>query len=71
MGTITVAILAGQNRYAHVTALRADTVNPRGLGMTAVCEQWQTAALKQSWLPALRQPWIMDSDATVKPIYGR
>ena len=37
LGTITVAILAGQNRYAHVTALRADTVNPQGLGMTAVC----------------------------------
>jgi hypothetical protein len=28
LGTITLAILAGQNRYAHVTTLRADTVNP-------------------------------------------
>ena len=28
LGTITLTILAGQNRYAHVTALRADTVNP-------------------------------------------
>ena len=88
LGTITLAILAGQNRYAHVTALRADTVNPQGLGMTSVCsedsvrrafagaeaaacELWQTMALEKSWRPALRQPWIMDLDATVKPIYGR
>src|SRR5512145_2828461 len=28
LGTITLAILAGQNRYAHVAGLRADTVNP-------------------------------------------
>ena len=88
LGTSTLAILAGQNRYAHVTALRADTVNPQGLGMTRVCsedsvrrafagadatacQQWQTTALEKCWQPALRQPWIMDLDATVKPIYGR
>lgn len=28
LGTITLAILSGQHRYSHVTALRADTVNP-------------------------------------------
>src|SRR5512137_197557 len=39
LGTVTLAILAGQNRYAHVTALRADTVNPAGLGMTKVCSE--------------------------------
>lgn len=88
VGTLTLAILAGQNRYAHVTALRADTVNPQGLGMTRVCsedsvrrafagvdpqacEQWQTGALEKTWQPALRLPWILDLDATVKPIYGR
>ena len=88
LGTITLAILAGQNRYAHITALRADTVNPQGLGMSRVCSedrvrrafaqadadrcaQWQTTALEKSWQPALRLPWIMDLDATVKPIYGR
>lgn len=88
LGTITLAILAGQNRYAHVIGLRADAVNPQGLGMTKVCsadsvrrafaeadpkacEQWQSGALEKTWQPALRQPWIMDLDATVKPIYGR
>lgn len=87
LGTITLAILAGQHRYSHVTALRADTVNPAGLGMGKVCSEdsvrrafaaakpqacadWQTQSLRQTWLPVLRQPWIMDVDATVKPIYG-
>ena len=39
LGTITLAILAGQNRLAHVTALRADSVNPQGLGMSKVCSE--------------------------------
>lgn len=87
LGTITLAVLAGQNRYAHVTALRADTVNPQGLGMSRVCSEdsvrrafagadpqacaaWQTGALQATWQPALRPPWILDLDVTVKPIYG-
>jgi hypothetical protein len=88
LSTMTLAVLAGQNRYTHVTALRADTVNPQGLGMTRVCckdsvrrafadadpracAAWQTGALQQIWRPALRLPWILDLDVTVKPIYGR
>lgn len=88
LGTVTLAILSGQHRYAHVTALRADTVNPQGLGMRQVCSEdsvrrafahadpaacaaWQTAALRATWLPALRHAWILDLDVTVKPIYGR
>lgn len=87
LGTITLAILAGQNRYAHVTGLRADTVNPQGLGMSQVCSEdsvrrafaqadpaacaaWQCGALQTTWQPALRWPWILDLDVTVKPIYG-
>jgi hypothetical protein len=87
LGTITLAILSGQHRYSHITALRSDTVNPSGLGMskvcsedsvrrafagvdTAACARWQTTALRQTWLLALRHPWIMDMDATVKPLYG-
>ena len=87
LGTSTLAILSGQHRYSHVTALRADTVNPAGFGMSKVCSEdsvrrafagadrvacarWQTTALRRTWLPALRHPWIMDIDATVKPLYG-
>lgn len=87
LGTSLLAILSGQFRYSHVTALRADTVNPRGLGMTKVCSEdsvrrafkeadpqacadWQTEALRRSWLPALHHRWVLDMDVTVKPIYG-
>jgi hypothetical protein len=87
LGTITLSILSGQFRYSHVTALRADTVNPQGFGMTKVCSEdsvrrafanadaqacarWQREALRNSWLPALRRPWILDMDTTIKPIYG-
>ena len=88
LGTITLAVLAGQHRYAHVTGLRADRVNPQGLGMGTVCSEdsvrrafadadpeacaaWQRGALQQTWRAALRWPWILDLDVTVKPIYGR
>ena len=37
LGTNLLAVLSGHWRYAHVTALRGDRVNPVGLGMTQVC----------------------------------
>lgn len=87
LGTILLAVLSGQHRYAHVTGLRADTVNPQGLGMSQVCSEdsvrrafkkadpvacanWQTQALQQTWGTALRFPWILDLDVTVKTVYG-
>jgi hypothetical protein len=39
LGTNALAILAGNKRYAHVTALRGDTVNPPGLGMSRVLSE--------------------------------
>ena len=32
LGRVALSILAGHRRYAHVTALRGDTINPQGLG---------------------------------------
>ena len=37
----------------------------------ALLDQWQTGALRASYVPALEQPWIPDLDVTVKPIYGQ
>lgn len=87
LGTIFLSTVSGHRRYAHVTTLRNDKVNPVGLGMSRVCsedsvrrafededpqelEQWQTKALEDSYKPALKHPWILDIDVTVKPIYG-
>jgi len=39
LGTILLAVLAGNRRYAHVTALRGDTVNPPALGMSRVMSE--------------------------------
>lgn len=39
LGTQTLAILAGNKRYAHVTALRGDNINPQGLGMSRVLSE--------------------------------
>lgn len=39
LGTMVLGVLSGQRRYAHLNALRADSVNPRGLGMKAVCSE--------------------------------
>lgn len=39
LGTAMLAILAGQRRYAHIAALRGDTVNPPLLGMSKVMSE--------------------------------
>src|SRR5436190_20633840 len=33
LGTLLMSVLAGQSRYAHITGLRGDGVNPELLGM--------------------------------------
>jgi hypothetical protein len=39
LGTSVLAVLSGACRYAHVTALRGDRVNPQGLGMEKVVSE--------------------------------
>ena len=87
LGTILLSVLAGHSRYAHMTALRFDSVSPQQLGMSKVCSEdsvrrafhdadeqecasWLTRHLRISYEPLLREPWILDVDTTVKPLYG-
>jgi Transposase DDE domain group 1 len=87
LGTILLSVLAGHRRYAHMTALRFDGVNPQLLGMSKVCSEdsvrrafqdveeaacteWLTRHLQVSYEPLLKEPWILDVDTTVKPLYG-
>lgn len=87
LGTILLSVLAGHRRYAHLTALRFDGVNPQLLGMDKVCSEdsvrrafqdtddaactdWLTRHVQASYRPLLREPWILDIDTTVKPLYG-
>ena len=87
LGTVLLGVLAGCWRYAHVTALRGDAVNPPLLGMTKVVsedalrrglkaipgvagEDWMRDHLLHCVRPLLSEPWILDVDTTVKPLYG-
>ena len=39
LGTLLLSILSGHKRYAHVTSIRCDTVNPKLLGMSKVVSE--------------------------------
>ena len=105
LGTLFLSALSGQRRYAHITTIRNDEVNPPLLGMTKIvsedtarrsfqfideenqqgtelwranyqdwesrCQKWQQKHLNICYEPLLCEPWILDVDATVKPLYGR
>ena len=87
LGTLLLSVLAGQRRYAHISAIRADGVNPELLGMSRVlsedavrraflgadapaCAAWLQKHLQFAYAPLLHEPWILDTDVTVKPLYG-
>lgn len=87
LGTAMLGVLAGSRRYAHITSLRGDSVNPPLLGMSrAVSEDavrrglktidreagshWMRRHLEHCVRPLLSEPWILDVDTTVKPLYG-
>jgi hypothetical protein len=87
LGTILLSVLAGHWRYAHISAIRGDGVNPGLLGMTKVASEdsvrralkgidveqsdvWLKKHLKASCEPLLEEPWALDVDTTVKPLYG-
>jgi hypothetical protein len=87
LGTILLSIVAGHKRYAHVSAIRSDGVNPELLGMKKVVsedsvrrafhtaeekagDEWMSKHLRASYELLLEEPWILDIDSTVKPLYG-
>ena len=87
LGTVLLSVLAGHRRYAHITALRGDPVNPPLLGVRKVLSQdavrrnlgkldeapglsWLQGHLDYSVAPLLDEPWVLDVDTTIKPLYG-
>lgn len=89
LGTLLMSILAGHHRYAHITSIRMDAVNPELLGMKKVISEdavrralkamdegsgiaWLDDQLRASTDAALTMgPWILDTDTTVKCLYGK
>lgn len=39
LGTVLLSVLSGHHRYAHITTIRTDGVNPTLLGMSKVCSE--------------------------------
>jgi hypothetical protein len=87
LGTILLSVVSGHKRYAHITAIRSDTVIPDLLGMKKVVSEdsarrglinipevegmmWLEKHLDKTYNPLLQEPWILDIDTTIKPIYG-
>jgi len=87
LGTMLLSVLAGHQRYAHISTLRGDGVNPELLGMSKVvsedsvrrafgpvpeeqCREWCRRHLSKTHEGLLSEPWILDIDSTVKPLYG-
>jgi hypothetical protein len=87
LGTLVLSVLSGHWRYAHISAIRGDGINPALLGMTGVASEdsvrrgmkamdeaasgeWLKGHLKASYEPLLEEPWVLDVDTTVKPLYG-
>ena len=87
LGTAVLSVLCGHQRYAHISALRGDSINAPLLGMEKVVSEDSVRATFSkveeaagiAWLqrhllavsePLLGEPWILDTDVTVKPIYG-
>ena len=87
LGTVMLSVLAGHWRYAHMTALRCDPVNPPLLAMEKLVSEdavrrgldkieesagssWLKQHLDYTTRPLMSEPWILDIDTTVKPLYG-
>lgn len=89
LGTLLLSILAGHKRYAHITTIRSDRVNPELLGMKEIASEdsirralaamdeveaiaWADHNIANSTRPVLAlAPWILDTDNTVKCLYGK
>src|SRR5258708_7402287 len=75
LGTVLLSVLAGHRRYAHITALRCDTVNPPLLGMRKVLSEdavrRNLGKIEEASGPTrLGEPGVLDADTTIKPLYG-
>ena len=66
LGTLMPGLLAGHRRYAHITALRRALEHCAESASAA----WMRPALMHSVREALDRPWVLDLDASIKPLYG-
>jgi hypothetical protein len=58
LGTILLSVLAGHWRYAHISALRGDGVNPGLLGMTKVASEDSVRRALSAMKEEETSPWL-------------
>jgi hypothetical protein len=58
LGTLLLSVVAGQSRYAHITGLRGDGVNPELLGMRKVMSEDSARRAFQQALPEETLQWL-------------
>jgi hypothetical protein len=58
LGTLLMSVLAGQNRYAHISGLRGDGVNPELLGMRKVMSEDSARRAFQHATPEDTREWL-------------
>jgi len=69
LGTLVLALLAGAKRYAHVTALRNDGINPALLGMKRVCSEDSVRRGLAALEPEAATTWLhRHLDYVVRPL---
>jgi hypothetical protein len=64
LGTVLLSVLAGHHRYAHLTALRCDLVNPPLLGMRKVVSEDSVRRNRRRWTkprawPGCKTTWTI------------
>jgi hypothetical protein len=60
LGTILLSVLAGHWRYAHISAIRSDGVNPALLGMTKVVSEDSARRAMKALDEARSGPWLKE-----------
>lgn len=71
LGTVMLSVLAGHRRYAHITTLRCDAVNPPLLGMRKVVSEDSVRRGLAKIDPAKGLPWLQNHlDYCTTPLLG-
>jgi Transposase DDE domain group 1 len=71
LGTVLLSVLAGHRRYAHITALRCDPVNPPLLGMRKVVSEDSVRRGLARIGEAKGLPWLQNHlDYCTTPLLG-
>jgi hypothetical protein len=69
LGTLVLGLLTGAKRYAHMTALRNDSVNPALLGMKRVCSEDSVRRGLKALAPDKATTWLQRHlDYVVRPL---